>query len=106
MSDDINELKPLTPNLLLKGEDSLLVPEPLREEVDDDITWTPGNHAEINLKYKHRREIKENFIKRWEDEYLSSLRERHKNLNDAENWENCIKVGDIVLIHAVTPRLQ
>ena len=103
-SDDINELEVLTPNLLLKGESPNFIPE-LEAEASDDVDWRPHDHKEINLKFKNRSKIKNEFIKRWESEYLTSLREQHKKLNNLD-WENSIKLNDIVLIQSELPRLQ
>ena len=45
----------------------------------------------------------QHFQHRWRQEYLTSLRELHRT--NGKN-EQCIKVGDIVLIHDDIPRLK
>ena len=96
-------MEPLTPNHLLKGQTSSLLPE--QNENFLDPSWDALNHTELNLKYSHRKLIKDRFLSRWTEEYLVSLRDRHRHLY-GKDFETLIKVGDIVLIHNTTPRLN
>ena len=103
VGDNIDDLEPLTPNHLLKGQTSTLLPE--HEENVVDPNWEALNHTELNLKYTNRKLMKDRFFSRWSEDYLVSLRDRHKNLYN-KDWNSVIQVGDIVLIHNTTPRLN
>ena len=57
----------------------------------------------MNKRYSYRALLMSHFSKRWHEEYLIALRERH--LQFGNNTE-VIKVGDIVQIHDDTPRVN
>lgn len=84
LSDDVDDLEPLTPNqlLLLKGKPAL----------------PPGMFQKEDLYCKRRwrqvQYISDIFWKRWSREYLPLLQERQKWLEKKRN----VKEGDIVLI--------
>ncbi|MCL4143219.1 UNVERIFIED_CONTAM: hypothetical protein GTU68_003428 [Idotea baltica] len=87
-----DELEAITPNSFLKlnSNTNLIVKQSDDLEINldkDTLERTLSVHEEI---YEHFRNL-------WYKDYLLSLREHSKNLHQS-NWENRIKVGDIVLI--------
>ena len=85
VEEDI-QLPLLTPNMmLLSDNNALLDPEP---------TGVTEKHLRKRAKYLMK--CRENMWKRWRNEYIRSLRERH-NLKHKENSEQ-IKVGQVVII--------
>ena len=85
VEEDI-QLPLLTPNMmLLSDNNALLDPEP---------TGITDKHLRKRAKYLMK--CRENMWKRWRNEYIRSLRERH-NLKHKENSEQ-IKVGQVVII--------
>ena len=101
VSNNINDLEPLTPNHLLKGKSISQLPENINVEEPE---WSLDSQQVKNM-FSNRLKTKQIFIKRWKEEYLTSLRDQHKSINN-QYWEDTIKVGDIVLIHDTTPRLS
>ena len=90
----LDELEFITPNSFLKihGNSSLILREDTEVWVDDQ------ENLENTLIIQE--EMFENFKKLWYNEYLLSLREHSRNLYQS-NWENKIKVGDVVLIKTI-----
>ena len=88
-----NDLEAITPNCFLRfcGNSSLI----LRENISvwDDL---PSQNDLENTLDK-RREAFEHFRNMWYESYLLSLREHSKYLHETD-WENKVKVNDIVLI--------
>ena len=86
----------ITPNsfIRLHGNSSLIL------RSDDNDLWVDDN-SQPNLErtVEMQEELIENFKKLWYESYLLSLREHSRNLY-CSNWEDRIKVGDIVLIKA------
>lgn len=101
VGDSLDEPEPLTPNHLLKGEATNLLPEFCMRN-DSDPDWTVESN-ELQIQFQKISEVKEIFKTKWEQEYLTSLRDKHKRTYGKE-WNNSIKVGDVVLIHSNLPR--
>ncbi len=92
-----DELEFITPNSFLKlfGNSSLIL------RTDDVEVWTEDpTQNQLENSLDKQNEILENFKSLWYESYLLSLREHSRNLYQ-QNWENKVKVGDIVLIKAV-----
>ena len=92
-----DKLEFITPNSFLKlhGNSSLVL------RGDDSEVWVDDQSQPLLEKtLEKQEEIMENFKKLWYESYLLSLREHSRNLYQS-NWENRIKVGDIVLIKAI-----
>lgn len=85
LSDDPNDLQPLTPAHFLIGESLQSFPEP-------DYTTTPTNR--LNLLQLTQRRLQD-FWKRWKREYLCQLQGRTKR------WKSAvpIDIGTLVVIH-------
>ena len=91
-----DQLEFITPNsfLNLYRNNSLVL------KVDDQDIWTeePGQH-QMEASIDKMNEILQNFKSLWYQNYLLSLREHSRNLYQ-QNWDDRIKIGDIVLIKA------
>ena len=70
------------------------------DEVDDP---TYGETTEIQRRAKIQALLLQHFWSRWRREYLTALREFHHTTGT--NTQT-VKVGDVVLIHDDTPRIQ
>ena len=89
--DDESVSTPLTPSHLIHGRR---------------ITNAPSNqHFEIvsvnqtlTKRAKHHQRLLQQFTKRWQHEYLLSLRERANERCKEQNKESPISVGDIVIV--------
>ncbi|XP_074651589.1 uncharacterized protein LOC141906245 [Tubulanus polymorphus] len=85
---------PLTPAHLLHGR--MITTLPTWTSVDlDDPTYLSAV-SEHQKRAKYLSSLLERFRKRWSDEYLVQLRERHTGTGKLSNQ---IKVGEIVLVH-------
>ena len=90
LSDDPNDLCPLTPGHFLRGEALLAPPLPSKEE--NSLT----NPKTIELI----QELKNHFWQRWKNEYLTQLQQRPKWKTAKTN----IDIGDLVIIKdEITP---
>ena len=102
VSTDISDPEPLTPAHLMYGRRIVSAPHPIndQEEITDPSYLTDKDMRKaVN---KHSRLIQQ-FWLRWKREYLTALREFHKA---SGNNKQCIKKGDVVLVHDDTPRLH
>ena len=92
---DENNLQTISPNSFLKsGNYKSLVFDNL-----DGIQLEIPSRRNILDALIRRDEIFNSFSEIWYKDYLLSLRESGRNLYQ-EEWENLIKIGDIVLIEA------
>ena len=83
MSSDIDDLEPITPNMLMGAQISYASPTVLEDSLA---------HQEANRRLNYIRQLRLNLEQRWETEYLLSLREFH------QLKKHTLSVGDIVLI--------
>ncbi|KAF2892544.1 hypothetical protein ILUMI_13629 [Ignelater luminosus] len=91
ITDDPDELLPLTPSHLLIGYAEATVPQILRKAV--------GN--ELRKQCRQRMQATDYFWKRWTTEYLQHLRSAHHNVSVRE----CeLSVGDVMLIRGSDTR--
>ena len=96
VSSEHGNLEPLTPAHSLHGRQITCL---LHEPTDDHELVDP-NYGEICGSAKLLVTILQSFQKRWQHEYLTSLREVHRNTGT-----NCqaVKRGDVVLIYDDAP---
>ncbi|XP_068204606.1 uncharacterized protein [Palaemon carinicauda] len=100
-SGDLNQLDILTPNHLILGCRLRSFP---REVIDwKDETKDPlyGENKDVGKRFLYITKKSDDLWKRWEREYLTSLRETHRVGIRHESWP---KMGDVVLIHDEGPR--
>ena len=102
LSADVDDPEPLTPSHLLYGRRITTLPHP---EFEDNKLTDPTYCTSSTLREKSRRQsqLLQHFQSRWKKEYIISLRETHRMTGT--NLQT-VKVGDIVLIHDDTPRMQ
>lgn len=85
MSDDPNDLEPLTPGHFLIGR-------PLNMYPEVDISTVPSNRLS---RYQHIQQMAQHFWCRWSSEYLHTLHQRYK-------WKSRVKpselLGSLVLL--------
>lgn len=82
LSEDVEDLQPLTPSLFLHGTRDSSVPD--MEDLDS---------TSINKRYQYRQKLKENLRQRFRTEYLGQLR--------SYSWKRCstpLQIGQIVLV--------
>ncbi|XP_066983767.1 uncharacterized protein [Macrobrachium rosenbergii] len=98
---DLDQLDILTPNHLILGRRLRSFP---REVIDwKDETKDPlyGENKDVGKRFLYITKKCDDLWKRWEREYLTSLRETHRVGIRHEFWP---KMGDDVLIHDEGPR--
>ena len=104
MSSDVSDPEPLTPAHLLYGRRIVPLPYPATDGSEiDDPTYGDTTGTSLRTRVTQHAQMLQHFQHRWRQEYLTSLRELHRT--NGQN-EQCIKVGDIVLIHDDIPRLK
>ena len=104
MYSDVSDPEPLTPAHLLYGRRIVPLPYPTTDDSEiDDPTYGETTGTSLRTQVARHAEVLRHFQHRWRREYLTSLRELHRA--NGKN-EQCIKVGDIVLIHDDIPRAK
>lgn len=102
-SASLDDLLPISPSLLTRGRQLHPFPKSAVTDEDlEDLTFCDADATRRRFQYIDK--ISGDLWKRWSNEYLLSLRERHSNIIKGTNkrWP---QVGDIVLIHEERPRL-
>ena len=98
-SSDLSDLQPVTPSQLMLGFNLTEFPIVLKDDEINDPSFGSRDHVSKLIDY--RSKILTEFWNRWQHEYLTSLRERHKIVFDG----NLVpKLGDVVLVHENVPR--
>ena len=87
VEDDI-QLPELTPNIMLLGHHNSLI----NEEAHD------LQNKDLRKRAKYLEKCKQNLWKRWTNEYVRALRERHNLTNRGK--EKTVSERDVVVIHA------
>ncbi len=99
-SSDIDEIEPITPNHLIFGREIKLVPWDNNVDLNEEFDPSIGTKPAIEKLAHRRAQLIEHFRKRFYDEYLATLRERHCHEVRKQNAsEDIIKIGDVVLVH-------
>ncbi|XP_071141981.1 uncharacterized protein [Mytilus edulis] len=98
-SDPLDE--PLTPSHLLYGRRITSLPYPTNQELEhsqNDMT-----HKSTNKLFKMKTQIIQSFWYKWKHEYLTALREYHRNTG---NNKQLVSIGDVVQIYDDSPRIK
>ena len=99
VSSDVSDEEPLTPSHLLYGRRITHLPYP---EIEDEVSDpTFGDDSALRQRANKQALLLQQFWYRWKHEYLTSLREFHRNTGT--NTQT-IKKGDVVLVHDESPR--
>ena len=104
ISADVRDPEPLTPAHLLYGRRLVMLPysTPDDSEIKDPDYGVP-TEANLRTRVSRHAQVLQHFQHHWKREYLTSLREHHKTTGENEQ---CIKVGDVVLVHDDVPRAR
>lgn len=99
VSSDVSDEEPLTPSHLLYGRRITHLPYP---EIEDEVSDpTYGDDSALRQRANKQALLLQQFWYRWKHEYLTSLREFHRNTGTNKRT---IKKGDVVLVHDESPR--
>ena len=102
ISSDVKDPEPLTPAHLLYGRRIISLPyHSIEEDELDDPDF--GDESAVTKRAKIQALMLKHFWTRWRLEYLTALREFHKTTG---NNIQQVKVGDVVLVHDDTPRVN
>jgi hypothetical protein len=99
MSEDPNDLTPLTPFMLMHGKSSGVLPMlPVQSLLAPEL-----KDVDPTKRWAHVMSMTGHFWKRWQQEYVTSLQQRAKHCTETPNLE----VGDMVLMtHENTPPME
>ena len=97
--DGIADPVPITPSQLFMGRNVSKLPY---RNVDPDELNDPDyiQHSDVVIRAKKRASLYTDFQRRWREEYLTALRERHGVPRSASMGECPCKIGDVVLVHS------
>jgi len=101
LSADVTDPEPLTPSHMLYGRRITMLPYPVVEDELTDPTFLSS--TSLRDKVNRQTQLLDHFQRRWQREYLTSLREVYKATGTSKQT---VKVGDVVLVHDDVPRLQ
>ncbi|XP_068213368.1 uncharacterized protein [Palaemon carinicauda] len=98
---DLDQLDILTPNHLILGRRLRSFPREIIDWKDETKDPLYGENEDVGKQFWYITKKCDDLWKRWEREYLASLRETHRVGIRHESWP---KMGDVVLIHDEGPR--
>jgi len=98
-SSDLEE--PLTPSHLLMGRRLLSLPDQLgyTADVDDEEFTVAPTSGQLSKRVRRLNDLLNHFWTRWRSEYLTELREAHRQANRNRAVDSSIVVSDVVVIH-------
>ncbi|XP_074657298.1 uncharacterized protein LOC141910505 [Tubulanus polymorphus] len=98
-SSDVDDPEPLTPSHFLHGRVLTSLPH-LFVSYDELTDPTLGNMpSEFEKRSVRIGSLKQHLWKRWAEEYVTALRERHIQFKSRGLTGNTIRKGDVVLVH-------
>ncbi|XP_063400135.1 uncharacterized protein LOC134684760 [Mytilus trossulus] len=100
-STNINDSEPLTPSHLLCGRKIRSLSYPHSEQDNSEPVFM--DYSSLTKQNERQRELFRHFWTRWKNDYVTSLREYHKAYG---NNNEQIKVGDVVLVHDESTRIN
>ena len=101
VSSDVNDPELITSSHLLHGRRIVTLPHSAAEDEIYDPNF--GDTSEVRSKASKQAHIIRHFQSHWKTEYLTALRDAHRIRG---NNTQQVKVGDIVLIHDDTTRMN
>lgn len=87
---EANEPEPLSPSHFLIGQRLTALPD------SGSATETAQPHGQLNRRWRYRQRMVDQFWRRWQKEYLTSLRSAHFAM---PNSSSALKKGTLVLVH-------
>ena len=102
VTSELPDLVALTPNHLLKGEVTRIMP-PMSTTDTLDPLYLDYDALKLNLHYSGLSEVIQKFVEIWAKDYLIALKEKHFG-NVPPHQAVSIKPGDIVLLASDHPR--
>ena len=102
VASELPDLIPLTPNHLLKGEITRIMPT-IATEDKLDPQYLEYDALKLNLHYSKLSEVVQKFVQVWAKDYLAALKEKHFG-NVPPHQGVPVRPGDIVLISSDHPR--
>lgn len=100
VTSELPELVALTPNHLLKGEVTQMMPPVSTTDRLDPLYL---DHDFLNQQYTRLSETIQKFVQVWSKDYLAALKEKHYG-NTPPHQAVAVREGDIVLISSDHPR--
>ena len=88
--------EPLTPSHFLIGRRVLNLPDNLGYSIQAGDEEFMIDTSQLDRRLKH---LNNQFWKRWRSEYLTELRESHRQTHRDYSSQPVIKVGDVVVVH-------
>ena len=100
ISSALPDVEPLTPNHLLKGEVTQIMPPVSTTDTLDPLYL---DHDQLNQQYTKLSDVIHKFVQVWSKDYLTALKEKHYG-NVPPNQAVKINEGDVVLLSSDSPR--
>ena len=102
VTSELPDIVALTPNHLLKGEVTRIMP-PVSTTDTLDPLYLDYDALKLNLHYSRHSEVIQKFVQIWAKDYLIALKEKHFG-NVPPHQAVSVKPGDIVLLSSDHPR--
>ena len=90
--------EPLTPSHLVAGKRVVNLPDDLSYQADLDDEDFTVSQEQVRKRVKYSNLVLNHFWKRWRQEYLTELRESHRNYSQRCTGTPVISVGDVVVV--------
>ena len=100
VTSELPDLVALTPNHLLKGEATRIMPPVATADALDPLFF---DHELLNQQYTKLSELIKKFVQIWSKDYLAALKEKHYG-NVPPHQAAVVREGDIVLLSSDQPR--
>ncbi|KAK3710011.1 hypothetical protein QZH41_013181, partial [Actinostola sp. cb2023] len=94
---EINDDPPLTPSHFLCGHRLLTLPDSNGQgrEIDPEYNPSETSAKDLNKRAKYHEYVIQAFWRRWQQEYLTGLREQHSKLHRSPGNAATVNIGDV-----------